>query len=281
MSDTIYFVGDKYVDKKNAFIHVNDIGLLRGYAVFDYLKTYFGKPFHLSDHIERLYNSAKYIGLTIPYSKKEIKTICYELLKKNNFAESNIRLVVTGGVGTDSKTKGKPVLIVTCEPRVVMNPEYYTKGIKIKTVEGSREISLSKTCNYIRAIDYLDEYRKSGYSEVLYVLGNKVLECTSSNIFLLKNNTIITPDTGVLMGITRKAIFEICSKFMNIELREVKLEELLKADEVFISSTERELMPVIMIDDFVISQGRVGEKTKYIHKEFINYVNSLAWVERL
>jgi branched-chain amino acid aminotransferase len=277
MSDTIYFVGDKYVNKENAFIHVNDIGLLRGYAVFDYLKTYFGKPFHLSDHLERLQNSAQYIGLSIPYSNEEIKKICYELLSKNNFPESNIRIVVTGGVGTDSKTKGNSELIVTCEPRIVMNPEFYTKGIKIKTVEGSREIFLSKTCNYIRAIDYLDEYRKLGYSEVLYVLFKKVLECTSSNVFLIKYDTIITPDTGVLMGITRKVIFEICSKFMNIELREVELGELLNADEVFISSTEREIMPVIMIDDKEVSGGKVGEKTKRIHKEFIDYVNSMVW----
>ncbi|RPI17376.1 MAG: amino acid aminotransferase [Ignavibacteriae bacterium] len=280
MSGTVYFVDDKYVNKENAFIHVNDIGLLRGYAVFDYLKTYFGKPFRLSDHIERLQNSARYIGLSIPYSNDEIKNICNELLNKNNFAESNIRIVVTGGVGTDSKSKGNPVLIVTCEPRILMNPEYYTDGIKLKTVEGSREISLSKTCNYIRAIDYLDEYRKLGFSEVLYVQNNKVLECTSSNAFLIKDNTIITPDTGVLMGITRKVIFEICEKFMSIETREVELDELLNADEVFISSTEREIMPVIMIDDKEISGGKVGEKTKRIHKEFIEYVKSLVWVEK-
>jgi branched-chain amino acid aminotransferase len=279
MSDTIYFIDGKYVKKENAFIHVNDIGLLRGYAVFDYLKTYFGKPFHLSDHLERLQNSATHIGLEIPYSLNEIKNICSELLKRNSFPESNLRIVVTGGTGADSKSKGEPVLIVTCEPRIVMNPEYYTDGIWLKTVEDCREISLSKTCNYIRAVNYLDKYKKSGFSEVLYVLNSRVLECTSSNIFFIKGNSIITPDTGVLEGITRKVIFEVCSKFMNVELRDVMIDELPEAEEAFISSTEREIMPVVMIDDKRISNGKVGEKTKRIHQEFIKYVKSMVWVE--
>ncbi len=106
MSGTIYYINGNFVKKENAFIHVNDIGLLRGYAVFDYLKTYFGKPFRINDHLERLKNSASFIGLKLPKTPEEIKQICLELLKKNNFSESNIRIVITGGVGIDSKTKG-------------------------------------------------------------------------------------------------------------------------------------------------------------------------------
>src|SRR5512136_2728581 len=98
MPDTIYFVNENFVKKENAVIHVNDIGLLRGYAVFDYLKTYYGKPFRINDHLERLQNSARYIGLKLPKPVEEIKKICFELLSKNNFPESNIRVVITGGV---------------------------------------------------------------------------------------------------------------------------------------------------------------------------------------
>jgi branched-chain amino acid aminotransferase len=276
---TIYFVGKNFVDKENAFIHVNDIGLLRGYAVFDYLKTYYGEPFRINDHLIRLNNSAKQIGLKLPRSIGEIKNICFELLEKNKFPESNIRIVVTGGIGLDSKTKGEPVLIVTCEPRIVMNPIYYTEGIKLKTVEDSRQISLSKTCNYIRAIDYLDEYRQQGFSEVLYVLDNEVLECTSSNVFMFKDNKLITPEAGVLMGITRKVILEIASGMFEIEERRIKLDELLDADEVFISSTEREVMPVIMINDKKIAGGKVGSSTRRLMKKFEEYVESRSWVE--
>ena len=198
MPDIIYFVKDIFVKKEFAYIHVNDIGLLRGYAVFDYLKTYFGKPFRLNDHLERLQNSAKFIGLRIPKSTDEIKKICYELLERNKFPESNIRIVVTGGTGADSKTKGEPVLIITCEPRIKLDEKFYTEGIKIKTVEGKREISFSKTCNYISAIEYIDEYKKEGFNEFLYVKDGKIYECTSSNIFIFKNRKLITPAEEVL-----------------------------------------------------------------------------------
>jgi branched-chain amino acid aminotransferase len=277
MPDTVYYVNGNYVKKENAFIHVNDIGLLRGYAVFDYLKTYHGKPFRLKDHLERLHNSAEYIGLKIPKPNPEIAEICNKLLEKNGFAESNIRIVVTGGVGKDSKTKGEPALIITCEPRIVMDASFYTEGIRIKTVTGKREISFSKTCDYISAIKYLEIYRNEGFSEVLYVLGGKIFECTSSNIFLIKGNDLITPSVEILYGITRKVIFETAGPLFKIIKRDVTLEEALKADEVFISSTEREIMPVIGIDDKIIGNGKVGEKTKLLRSKFLEYVESMVW----
>jgi branched-chain amino acid aminotransferase len=267
------------VKKENAFIHVNDIGLLRGYAVFDYLKTYFGKPFRINDHLERLQNSAKFIGLSIPRSKEEIKTICHELLKKNSFEESNIRIVVTGGVGIDSKTKGDPVLIVTCEPRIEMDKSFYTDGIKIKTVQGKREIYFSKTCNYTAAIDYICKYKQSGYNEVLYVLDDNVLECTSSNIFIVKNGKLITTSFSILYGITRKIVLELCKPIIEIEERNITLEETLKAEEVFITSTEREVMPVVMIDEHAIGDHKVGTATNKIMYEFKKYVESKVWCE--
>lgn len=280
MSDTIYYVNGNYVKKENAFIHVNDIGLLRGYAVFDYLKTYHGKPFRLYDHLHRLQNSADYIGLSIPKSNNEISDICYQLLELNGFKESNLRIVVTGGVGSDSKTKGEPGLIVTCEPRAVLAETLYTDGIKIKTVTGKREITYSKTCNYISAIDYIALYKNEGYSEVLYVSGDRILECTSSNIFLITGDKLITPSAEILYGVTRKVILEISQPEFKIVERDILLEEAINADEVFISSTEREIMPVVGIDDKIIGNGKVGIKTKMLIGVFKNYVDSLVWAER-
>jgi branched-chain amino acid aminotransferase len=279
LANTTYFVKDNFVDKDHAFIHVNDIGLLRGYAVFDYLKTYFGQPFHLSDHLDRLFQSARLIGLQIPYRKNEIHDICYELLNRNKFKESNIRIVVTGGIGKDSKSKGEPVLIVTCEPRIEMEPDLYNYGAKIKSVDYGRQISLSKTCNYIMAVNYLDEFRQQGFSEVLYVHDGIVSECTSSNIFIIEGKKLVTPYSGILYGITRKVLMDVCTSFMELEERKVTLGEALKADEIIISSTEKEVMPVTMIDDNVISDGRVGVMTKQIRDEFHKYVDSKVWME--
>lgn len=279
MADTIYYVDSNFVKKENAFIHVNDIGLLRGYAVFDYLKTYYAKPFRISDHLERLRNSARYIGLNLPKPIEEIKQVCFELLRMNNFPESNIRIVVTGGVGADSKTKGEPVLIITCEPRIKLDEKFYTNGIKIKSVPGKRQISFSKTCNYINAIKYLDEFRKDGYNEVLYVQDGEILECTSSNIFMFEGNKLITPSEEILYGITRKVIFETAHPLFEIVERKVMLEEALNAKEVFISSTEREIMPVTGIDDKVIGNSAVGDNTKKLMKAFKKYIDSLVWAK--
>lgn len=279
MPDTIYYVNGNYVKKENAFIHVNDIGLLRGYAVFDYLKTYHGKPFRLIDHLKRLENSAKYIGLEINKSNKEISDICYVLLEKNGFKESNIRIVVTGGVGADSKTRGEPGLIITCEPRAVLADVLYTDGIKIKTVTGKREITSSKTCNYINAVDYIALYKCEGFSEVLYVFENKILECTSSNIFLINGDELLTPSDEILYGITRKVVLEISEPFFNIIEKDITLDEALNAGEAFISSTEREIMPVVGIDDKTIGNGKVGAKTRLLQAEFKKYVDLLEWAE--
>ncbi len=145
------------------------------------------------------------------------------------------------------KPKGEPVLIITCEPRINLDDKFYTDGIKIKSVPGKREISFSKTCNYIAAIDYIDEYKKGGYNEVLYVQDGKIFECTSSNIFIFKDNILITPAEEILYGITRKVILETARPLFGVVEREIKLDEALNADEVFISSTEREIMPVTTI----------------------------------
>ena len=278
MSDTIYFVNGSFVKKENAVIHVNDIGILRGYAVFDYFKTYFGEPFHIEDNLTRLLKSGELIGLKIPYSINEMKGICQDLLKKNNFPESNIRVVVTGGVGADSKTKGEPGFIMTCEPRYEWDDSFYTEGIKIKTVSGKREIPLSKTTNYINAVDYISRFKKDGYIEYLYVSNNTIFECTSSNIFIIKGREIFTPEEGVLQGVTRKIIFKVAQSIMPLNVRDISIDEVFEADEIFISSTEREIMPVVIVDNKPVGNGTVGEKTKNLINEFRKYVKSRVWI---
>lgn len=277
MDRHIYFINNNFVEKKNAFIHVNDIGLLRGFAVFDYLKTYFGKPFHLTDHIQRLFRSADLIGLKIPQSQKEINTIVYQILEKNNFTESSIRIVVTGGIGTDSKSQGTPTLIIYCDPRNELDSKLYTTGVKIKSVQDIRDIPLAKTINYTHAIKYLSEFIPKGFFEVLYVFNDLILECTSSNIFIIKKNRLITPKENLLSGITRNLILSICSPELKVEERDVSFTEALNADEIFVTSTDKEVLPVVAIDDNQIGNGKVGTDTKLIIKKFRSYVDSKVW----
>jgi branched-subunit amino acid aminotransferase/4-amino-4-deoxychorismate lyase len=280
MEIPIYFLKDKFVEKNKALISVNDLGLLRAYAVFDYLKTYFGEPFHLSDHIERLFNSANYIGLTIPKSREEIKFIVKELLKINKFQESSIRIIVTGGDSPDGKKKGDPNLIVTCEPRNEIDKNLYLNGVKIKSVNDYREAPVAKTINYTMAIKYLNEFYPQGYFEVLYIHNFKITECTSSNIFFIKDKKLITPKDELLLGITRKVVIKQASKEFDVEEREIHFHEIYDFDECFITSTDKEVLPVISIDNHTFNKGKVGEKTKLVMKLFHDYVESGIWIEK-
>lgn len=279
MKQTLYFINNDFIEKDKAFISVNDIGLLRAYAVFDYLKTYFGKPFHLSDHINRLFNSADFIGLKIPKSKTEIKAIVNELIRLNKFPESSIRIIVTGGKSTDGKKQGEPNLIITCEPRNEIEKSFYVKGVKVKTVQDYREAPIAKTINYTMAIKYLNEFIPQGFFEVLYVHNSKITECTSSNIFFIKGKKLITPKDEMLPGITRQIVINKCSKFFDIEERNIYLHEIYDFDEAFITSTDKEVLPVIAIDNHFFNKGIVGTNTKEVMKIFNEYVNSKIWFE--
>lgn len=279
MKQTLYFINNDFIEKDKAFISVNDIGLLRAYAVFDYLKTYFGKPFHLSDHINRLFNSADFIGLKIPKSKTEIKAIVNELIRLNKFPESSIRIIVTGGKSTDGKKQGEPNLIITCEPRNEIEKSFYVKGVKVKTVQDYREAPIAKTINYSMAIKYLNEFIPQGFFEVLYVHNSKITECTSSNIFFIKGKKLITPKDEMLPGITRQIVINQCSKFFDIEERNIYLHEIYDFDEAFITSTDKEVLPVIAIDNHFFNKGIVGTNTKEVMKIFNEYVNSKIWFE--
>lgn len=279
MKQTIYFLKNDFVEKDKAVISVNDIGLLRAYAVFDYLKTYFGKPFHLRDHINRLFKSADFIGLNIPKSKSEIREIVIELIHINRFPESSIRIIVTGGESSDGKKKGEPNLIITCEPRNEIDRSFYEKGVKIKTVQDYREAPVAKTINYTMAIKYLNDFIPKGFFEILYVHNSKITECTSSNIFFIKNRKLITPKDEILPGITRQIVINQSSKFFDIEEKNIFLHEIYDFDEAFITSTDKEILPVISIDNHMFNKGIVGSQTKQVMKIFKDYVDSKIWFE--
>lgn len=279
MNQPIYFVKNDFVEKDKAKISVNDIGLLRSYAVFDYMKTYFGKPFHLSDHVNRLFNSAKFIGLRIPKTKDEIKSLVKELIRINQFEESSIRILVTGGESIDGKKIGEPNLIITCEPRNEIDSTFYKTGVKVKSVKDGREFPPAKTINYTMAIKYLNEFYPQGFFEVLYLHGSKVTECTSSNIFFIKGKKILTPKDELLPGITRQIILNQTASSFDVEEKDIFYHELYDFDEAFITSTDKEVLPVIAIDNHSFNKGIVGEKTKLVMKLFRKYVESMVWVE--
>lgn len=238
---------------------LNDLGLLRGYGVFDFLRTHGGKPFLLREHLDRFFRSAKMLDLTMPVSRRELERTITLLLKKNHFKESIVRPIITGGASVDGITLGaKPSLLILVVPAHEQPKERYTKGIALKTIEYQRLLPEVKTLNYILAVKHQKGLKRAGAYELLFISEGKVLECSSSNVFIVKKGTLITPKKNILVGTTRNFVIRIARKEYEVAERDVKVSELWSADEVFITASNKAVMPVARIDGRRIGNGRVG-----------------------
>ena len=264
-----YYIDGEFVPENKAFIPVDDLAVLRGFGVCDLMRTYNGKPYFLNEHIKRLENSAKEIGLELPWSCDDIVKIVLETLKKNkDINEANIRIVITGGSSPDFITPhGNPRLLVLVTKFPKLPASWYEKGVKVITLPIERDIPGAKSISYIPATMALKKAKKENAVEALYIDRHGfVRECATSNFFAFINGSLVTPDREVLKGITRQVVLDISKDFFDIELRQIYLEEVLRADEVFITGTNKGVVPVVRIDDTIIDGGRPGKNTLRVIK---------------
>ena len=260
----IHYLNGKFIDGSKAFIKVNELGLLRGYGIFDYFRTYDRKPFHLEDHLRRFFKSAAAFNLKPPFSIKEIERIVLELIKRNkNFRELGFRIVLTGGETADGKTSVRPTFFIMAAEPSFFPKEVYSNGVRILTFDYRREFPEIKTTNYLLAVSQWRDVLRKKAAEILYVWQGKVLEASTANFFMVKNKILFTPKTEILKGVTRKLVIKLAKKNkIKIVEKDIYLKEALEADECFMTATDKEIMPVVKIDNRVIGAGRPGEQTK-------------------
>lgn len=273
----IYYVHGAFVEEDQAKISVNDLSVIRGFGVFDFLRTYNGLPFHLDDHLHRLERSARLIGLELPHPTAKIREITLQTLKRNSHAESNIRLVVTGGLSSDGITPGdSPQLLIMITPVHEMPPRWYTEGAKIITCHVERFMPGAKSINYIPAILCQREARQQQAIEAVYVDRNGyLLEGTTSNFFAFIGDTLVTPPCNrVLPGITRQVVIRLAEKEFTLVERDLHKDELRLIDEAFLASSVREVAPITAIDAIKIGDGRPGERSRKIMALFRDYSRS-------
>jgi branched-chain amino acid aminotransferase len=184
--------------------------------------------------------------------------------RDNGHGEYNIRIIVTAGSSPDFMTpQGQPRLLVLVSEMPRHPASWYTDGVKITTMRSRRILPGAKSINYLSATIAMKKARAAGAVESLYVdRDGLVYECTTSNIFLFKGATLVTPGRKILSGITRAFILELAQGFFTVEVRDVTLEEVLSADEVFISGTNKGVVPVVRVDDTPIGGGRPGPHTR-------------------
>jgi branched-chain amino acid aminotransferase len=259
----IYYVDGEFVPADRAMIPVDDLAIVRGIGVFDLLRTYNGRPYFLKEHVSRLLASAGSIDLSLPWSHDEICQVALETLSRNNLEEANIRIIVTGGSSADFMSPaGKPRLIVLVTPVPKLPEQWYLSGIKVITRKIKRINPGAKSINYLPAAMALRQAREQGAVEVLYLDDDDhVLEGTTSNVFAFVEGCLVTPEQGILSGITRKVVLEIASGNFPIERRDLPRQELLGAQEVFITGTNKGLVPVVDVDGTRIGDGRPGSVT--------------------
>ncbi|HLE48741.1 MAG TPA: aminotransferase class IV [Patescibacteria group bacterium] len=277
----IYYVNGKFIDSNHAFINILDIGLLRGYGVFDFLITYKGKPFLLNEHIKRLFNSASSIGLKIGKSESEIRNIIIQTLQKNlSDTEKSIRIVITGGVGISTTEPGdKPTIIVIIDDKHDYPAEYYKNGIKVITFSYTRALASVKSLDYSMGIKALDKARHKNAQEAIYVdqISKTVSEATTSNVFIIKKGKISTSNENILKGMTRNLVIKLLSQIKPVTEKQVNLKQLLSADEVFITASNKEVIPVTKIDNHNVGDGKVGPTTKKVMHVFRDYIEKGIW----
>lgn len=273
----IYYIDGEFVEDDKAVVPAKDITVLRGYGVFDFLITYNKRPFQLEQHVARLENSAREIGLTLNHSNREICDIVMQTLEKNtHHTESNIRIVYTGGISPDGVTpQGNGILMVYVTPKYELPDWWYANGAKIISVDMERFIPTSKSTNYLSAVFAQQKAHGQGAIEAIYKdRDNNLLEGTTTNIFCFKGNQLITPPDGILPGITRSAVLELLKDEYTIDLRHINADEMIQMDEVFITASNKEIVPIIQLDDLVISGGKPGEKTKALLKTWETYTRA-------
>jgi len=279
----IYYIDGKFVEDDKAVVPAKDITVLRGYGVFDFLITYNKRPFMLEQHVARLENSAKEIGLTLNHSNSEICDIVIQTLEKNDHhPESNIRIVYTGGISPDGVTpQGNGILMVYVTPKYELPDWWYNDGAKIISVEMERFIPTSKSTNYLSAVFAQQKAHAQGGIEAIYKNpDNQLLEGTTTNLFCFKGNELITPPDGILPGITRGAVLDLLKDQYDISLRHINADEMADMDEVFITASNKEVVPIIQLDDLVISGGKPGEKTKALLNTWADYTRAYGAGER-
>lgn len=269
----IIYLNGEYVPKEKAVVSVFDHGLLYGDGVFEGIRAYHGRVFKLGDHLDRLYDGARAICMQIPVSKDEMQEIVLETLRRNNLTDAYIRLVVTrgpGDLGLDPRKCPKPFIFCIAASIVLYPDELYEKGMSVISVSTRRNIPTAciprvKSLNYLNNIYAKMEANLAGMPEAI-MLNNEgyVAEATGDNIFIVKKGVLITPPSsaGILEGITRNAVMDLArGKGIPVEEKMFTMYDVYTSDELFLTGTAAEVIPVINVDGRIIADGKPGKMT--------------------
>jgi len=279
--ESFIYIDGKFYPKSEAKVSVYDHGLLYGDGVFEGIRAYNGVVFKLKEHIDRLYRSAHTIMLQIPMTKSKMTQAVLETLRKNNFKDAYIRLVVTRGVGDlglDPRKCSKPTIIIITQPWGVLHGEDAKEKGVTTIISWVKRDPVDATTHEIKSLNYLNsilakiEANTTGTDEAICL--NKegfVCEGVGENLFIVKDGVIVTPpvSSGALDGITRRVVIGLAEELgYRVTERNITPNEMFNADEVFFTGTAAEIAPIREINHRVVGDGKPGPITKRLIQEF-------------
>ncbi len=284
----LIYIDGEFLPYADAKISVFDHGLLYGDGVFEGIRCYNGYVFKLDEHLERLYDSAKSLMLQVPIPIETLKQDVLETLRQNQLREGYIRLIVTRGIGDlglDPEKCPNPSVIIIADKISLYPQHYYDNGLEIVTVSVRRNYPEAinprvKSLNYLNNILAKIEAKQSGAVEALMLNNNGyVVECSGDNIFLVKNEVIITPPPhiGILEGVTRNSVITLAQEAgFQVDERVFTRHDIYIADECFLTGTAAEVIPVVKLDQRVIGTGEPGKVTQKLIAAFRHLANNFG-----
>lgn len=278
--DTTVMIDGHIVPPERAVISVFDRGFLYGDSVYEVMRTYEGKVFALREHVDRLYQSARRVHIAIPIPDEQMRLEVTRAVAASPLSNNAVRVHATRGIGPlglDTAMARDPSRVVIVAPLHAPSLDDYRHGIGVALVRTQRtadntEAAGAKVANYLVSLLALREAQAMGAKEAVILDGRgRVLEGATSNVFVVDQGVLLTPpDTeGILPGITRSYLLRAAESIhLPVRVTTLTRGDLLTADEVFISSTSREVLPVTRVDDVMVGSGEVGPVTRAIHRAF-------------
>ncbi|MFZ4694067.1 MAG: aminotransferase class IV [Verrucomicrobiia bacterium] len=269
--ESLYFLDGRIVPASKASVPVLDLGVMRGFALFESLRTYGGKPFLLGRHLDRLLREAGRVGLKCAHSRAEIGRIVDRLLRRNRFPEALVRILLTGGPSTKIIPTASPTFAVLVDPLHAFPAWQYEKGVALMSIPFERAFPEMKTTNYFAAVWGTMRALRKGFHEIVYTRENgDLLEGSTFNLFVvLPGPRLVTPREDVLAGVTAGCVLDLARKMkIPMERRAIRPADLRRAREAFITSSNREVIPVRRVDRRMIGNGKSGSVTQRLHAAY-------------
>ena len=289
------WINDNFIDDSDATVSIRDTGLLHGAGVFTTMRGYRGVVFQLATHLRRVRESCAALFMPLQYRDEQLRAAIAELLRRNNLADARLRLTVTRGAAHQDPLHGThltPTVFITAAPIEPYPAEFYQRGLTVILLDEQKlnpyDLQAGhKTLNYLSRLAALREANRRGAGEALWFNVHNYLQSGSiSNVFIVKNGVVITPPTKsevrdaasvVLPGVTRAAVIEL-AKTNGIETRleRIDVNQLLDADEIFLTNSIMQVMPVCRIERKAIGDDKPGPVTTRLANALADAIESAS-----